>query len=238
MARMTNKLREQIIQSRIKRLCEPCKCVSRLVLFSPEQRELVSRVHASFIDELPEMKLVFGKEHEAKYNRDDFESVSTYVEFKYPREDQYGIMAHDLWYSFFKTLLTCLLKDTWLMEKRLLLWAKDCIVLREHPEQWEREMYELSIQYERLEKPYCMLVDFYDEMTKQPVMDKFFRGCFQALLMLRNHKGFAHGVKILVLCNTGFDGSCFDFPDGSKVFATHTDFTDLKPKGRKFDGNH
>ena len=237
MARMTKKLREQIIQLRIERLCEPCRCVSRLVLFAPEQHELVSRVHASFIDQCPEMKLVFGKEHEAKYNRDDFEIVSTYVEFKSPSEYQDDVMASYLWYSFFKMLLTCLLKGTLLMEKRL-VWAKDCIVLREHPEQWEREMYELSEQYERLEKPYWMLVDFFDEMTKPPVMDKFFRGCFQALLMLRSHKGFSHNVEIRVLCNTDFDGSCFNFPDGSKVFATHTDFTDLKPKRRKLDGNH
>ena len=51
MARMTKKLREQIIQRRVGGLCNPFGIGSYLALFAPEQKELVSRVHWDVIEE-------------------------------------------------------------------------------------------------------------------------------------------------------------------------------------------
>ena len=41
---------------------------------------------------------------------------------------------------------------------------------------------------------------------------------------------YVRGAYILVLYNTGMTENPFTFPDGSKVFATHIDFTDLLQK--------
>jgi hypothetical protein len=238
MARMTKKLREQIIQRRIERLCHPCDTGSYLALFAPEQKELVSRVHWGVIEECPEMELVFSHdEHESRYTRTDFEIVAEYVERKSPSNEHSLPMAYYLWGSFFKFLMKWDLKEA--CPDTMLSWAEDCVLMREHPELWEREMIDIAGQYATVESPYCMMIDFFEEMLEHPSDDDwFFKGCFQALLRLRGYQGLKKGLYILVLYNTGMTVSPFTFPDGSKVFATHTDFTDLKPKRRISDGNH
>lgn len=232
MARMTKKLREQIIQRRVEGLCNPPGTVYHLALFAPEQKELVNRVHWGVIEGCPERELVFShNEHEARYTRTDFETVAEYVERKSPSNEHSCHMAYYLWRSFFKFLMTWDLKEEY--PDTMLSWAEDCILLREHPEQWEMEMSALAKQYATAESPYCMTIDFFEEMLEHPSnVDKFFKGCFQALLQLRGYQGLSKGLYILVLYNTGITENPFTFPDGSKVFSTHTDFTDLIPKRR------
>lgn len=232
MARMTKKLREQIIQRRVESLGNPCGTGSYLAFFAPEQKELVSRVQWGVIEGCPEMELVFShNEHEARYTRTDFEAVSEYVERKSPSDEHRLPMAYYLWCSFFKFLLTWDLKEEY--PDTMLSWAEDCVLLREHPEQWDVEMHDIAKQYASVESPYCMMIDFFEEMLEHPSdEDKFFKGCFQALLQLRGYQGLRKGSYILVLYNTEITVNPFTFPDGSKVFATHTDFTDLLPKRR------
>ena len=230
MARMTKKLREQIIQRRVGGLCNPFGIGSYLALFAPEQKELVSRVHWDVLEECPEMELIFShNEHEARYTRTDFKTVAEYVERKSPSKEHSGHMAYYLWCSFFKFLMTWDLKNE--HPDTMLSWAEDCVLLREHPDQWEREMRGVAEHYSTGESPYCMMIDFFEEMLEHPSdEDGFFKGCFQALLRLRCYRGLRKGVYILVLYNTGMTENPFTFPDGSKVFATHIDFTDLLQK--------
>lgn len=230
MVRMTKKLREQIIQTRVEGLSQPRGTVSTLALFAPEQRELVSRVHWGVIEKCLGMELVFShNEHEARYTRTDFKTVAEYVERKSPSNEHSDPMSYYLWCSFFKFLLTWNLKNTY--PDTMLSWGEDCVLLREYPDQWEREMRDIEEQYATVESPYCMMIDFFEEMLDHPSdEDGFFKGCFQALLRLRCYRGLRKGSYILVLYNTGMMESPFTFPDGSKVFSTHVDFTDLIQK--------
>ena len=94
MARMTKNLREQIIQRRVEGLCNPFGTGSYMALFSPEQKELVSRVRGGVIEGFQEMELVFShNEHEARYTRTDFDTVSEYVELKSPSNEHSGPMS-------------------------------------------------------------------------------------------------------------------------------------------------
>lgn len=232
MYRMTKNLREQIIHRRVEGLCNPFGTGSYLALFLPEQKELVSRVRVGVIEGFQEMELVFShNEHEARYTRTDFDTVSEYVELKSPSNEHSGPMSYYLWCSFFKFLLTWNLKNTY--PDTLLSWGEDCVLLREHPDQWEREMRCIAEHYATVESPYGMMIDFFEEMLEHPRdEDGFFKGCFQALLRLRCYRGLRKGAYILTLYNTGMMESPFSFPDGSKVFATHVDFTDMLPKRR------
>ena len=238
MARMTKNLREQIIQRRVEGLCNPCGTGSYLALFSPEQKELVSRVRGGVLEGFQEIEFVFShNEHEARYTRTNFETVAEYVERKSPSNERSGPMSYYLWCSFFKFLMTWNLKNE--HPDTMLSWEEDCVLLREYPGQWEREMRGIEEQYATVESPYCMMIDFFEEMLDHPSDEEgLFKGCFQALLRLRCYRGLCKGSYILVLYNTGMKDNPFTFPDGSKVFATHTDFTDLLPKRNLLIHNH